>query len=1168
MSTFAIRNENQNNLKMKRRLIAVMMLTLTALTAATAQEQATVILTAGQSNAAGRADNATLPDYIQALGAGNGGTYQYCQWSYTNGGSRKQECEGVFRKFWPEREKAGKQFAFDAITYYWVEQALQQPFYVVKHAMGGTSIDPTCQSSSDFHWSADAAWLTENASCNQDGKSMLKALCDNIGASLDAIGTGKYDVKCLLWHQGESDRSGTGPDGYHDNLQAVVKYIRDYLVEKTGDAKYASLPVIAGTVPTNSKQYNKKVYDALFTLQREDANFHVIETSPGTFIGDQLHFDTNCAERLGIGMYNKMVELGLVSGQKQAVPDAVLPEAAANTLDFKTWTTNQGMTASDYQQLILSDTPLQAADGTPVYKAIGCTGDGDFSEFAETFALAENTTKSTDKIRLRGTKGLFLNSKQQTVISILNLKPGDAVTFSYASGTKNARTLSFLSTNVYLESDPAARIAQGDSVGKQVYIVKSGTQLDLTFGDGAASHSIESIKIEPGKVAIEEPQPVPTSNERMLWGSINGKDDASAKAYRNYNNTILLSWRMLPGDDAETAFDLYRQTDGGTEILINETAIKGKTNFQDNKADRTRQNTYRLTRHGSDETIGTYTMKAGQAQQGLPYIEIPLKDTKDVCALDTIWYEANDVSVGDLDGDGQPEIVVKRLLTHGKADRSVAYEGTAATESPAHVRHTVLYEAYKLDGVFLWRICSGPNIMLGNSSSFAIADFDGDGRCEMAIKTGEGTVFGDGQEIGDTDGDGKTDYREAGKHYIGQGPEFFSIVDGLTGRELARANYIARGKSEDWGDDYFKRASSLRVAVANFSGDTPSVLICRGVYERSVLEAWDYADGKLTRRWNFDTSKSGKGKDGKANKRYAAQGFHSLSVGDVDDDGMDEVVYGGMTVDHDGQGLYSSEYGHGDALHLGKFDPSRNGLQIWSCQEFGRTEAVLRDAATGATLWASVATDDNDTGRAMIADIDPNSSGCEMWWYQSNAQSIDGKDLGYKPTSCNMAIWFGEGLNRQLLNETSIHQQHDNSRIFSLYRYDVTHINGTKGNPCWYGDLLGDWREEVIMPDTTRTKNLKVFSTWYPTNYMLPWLMTDHVYEMSALNQNVGYNMPTQVGYYIGSDMETDHQTGIQEHRAISSSDKWFTLQGISVRVPQKGIYIKNGRKVIVGNKK
>ena len=624
------------------------------------------------------------------------------------------------------------------------------------------------------------------------------------------------------------------------------------------------------------------------------------------------------------------------------------------------------------------------------------------------------------------------------------------------------------------------------------------------------------------------------SNERMLWGSINGADDASAKVYRSYNNTILLSWRMLPGDNATTAFDLYRSADGGAELKI-ASAITGKTNWQDTSADRSKTNAYRLTMAGSSTTVGSYTMPAAQASAGLPYVEIPLKATNDIYDPNTIWYEANDASTGDLDGDGIPEIIIRRLLTTGTpgTDDSRKEEGTSAKASPAAARHTVLYEAYKLDGTFMWRVCSGPNILLGNSASFAIADFDGDGCCEMAIKTGEGTVFGDGEEIGDTNQDGITDYRGRGfttqsiQHYIAEGPEFFSIVDGRTGKQLARADFIARGTSEEWGDDYYKRASSLRVAVANVDGVLPSVILCRGIYAKSVIEAWDFRDGQLTKRWNFNTDDNKTGRDGKPNSKYAAQGFHSLSVGDVDGDGKDEIVLGSMTVDDDGVGLYTSEFGHGDALHLGKFTPSRSGLQIFSCHEFGKTRAVLRDAATGATLWKHDDSDENDTGRALIADIDPNSPGCEMWWYdsntvRSNVLSFSGNDLGYLATSTNMAIWFGSGLNRQLLNETSIHQQHDNTRIFSLYRYDVTHINGTKGNPCWYGDLLGDWREEIIMPDATRTQNIKVFSTWYPTDYEFPWLMTDHVYEMSAVNQNVGYNMPTQTGFYLGSDLNGD----------------------------------------------
>ncbi len=293
-------------------LVTLMLIAIGEWAQETPTEKVSVFLTAGQSNAAGRCDNANLPGYIQTLGTENDGSYKYCQWSYTNGSTRKSESEGVFRKFWPEMESANNsgRFAYDAIVYYWIEKALQKDFYVVKHAQGGTSIDPTCKSTLDYHWSADATWLAEHASCNADGTSMLKAFCDNIGASLDAIAEAgnTYDVKAMIWHQGESDRSGTGPDGYHDNLKAVVKHVRDYLVTKTGDDKYATLDFICGTVPTNSSQYNKKVYDALFTLASEDSHFHVIETSPGTFIGDQLHFDANCAERLGIGMYNKMMQ--------------------------------------------------------------------------------------------------------------------------------------------------------------------------------------------------------------------------------------------------------------------------------------------------------------------------------------------------------------------------------------------------------------------------------------------------------------------------------------------------------------------------------------------------------------------------------------------------------------------------------------------------------------------------------------------------------------------------------------------------------------------------------------------------------------------------------------------------------------------------------------------
>lgn len=271
----------------------------------------TVIITAGQSNTAGRCYNDSLPEYIRALG----GQYMFCQWSYTNGRTRKADKEGEFRPFWPEMEGRGKgagRFAYDAITYYLIEQALQQPFYVIKVAEGGTSIDPACKSTNNHHWSADEEFLDSTHSINYGGLSLLKAFEDNIDKSLDVLKAQGLEpqIKCMMWHQGESDRAKAA--NYHDNLQEMVAHIRQHLVTKTGNKEYAMLPFLCGAVPQNSKQYRKQVEEAKQQLAREDKNFHYIPLEDATFIGDQLHFDRPTAERLGQAMYDKMKELKLV----------------------------------------------------------------------------------------------------------------------------------------------------------------------------------------------------------------------------------------------------------------------------------------------------------------------------------------------------------------------------------------------------------------------------------------------------------------------------------------------------------------------------------------------------------------------------------------------------------------------------------------------------------------------------------------------------------------------------------------------------------------------------------------------------------------------------------------------------------------------------------------
>ncbi|MBR0050139.1 MAG: hypothetical protein IJP74_12630 [Prevotella sp.] len=732
--------------------------------------------------------------------------------------------------------------------------------------------------------------------------------------------------------------------------------------------------------------------------------------------------------------------------------------------------------------------------------------------------------------------------------------------------------------------------------------------------------------------------------DRALWGSIAEKPASGAINYGDYtasNNKVLLTWRMLPTDTEDTAFDIWRKMgDTGSWSCLNDMFLTGNkgikaTNYQHTPLTNiTGDVHYRLTYAGQkncDEYLSEYTMPQQQAKNKLPYIEIPLQSTADCSDYPDIFtYEANDCSVADLDGDGQFEIVVKRLLAGGTADDS---------GSDPRAKHVIVWDAYKLDGTMLWRVKSGPNIIPGNSSSVMLGDLDGDGCAEFVLKTGEGTVFGDGKEMGDTDGDGITDYRKNwGGHYAGDqsgkygGPEYFSVVDGKTGRELARGNFIARGpegqtpeqwvanystNSQSWGDGYWKRANSLRMGLACFTGKGMQVFLGRGVYARTVVEGWDYTpgtpdakwelEGTLTRLWKFDSATTNghwslvngqwtfdkaKNKDGKANSAYTGQGNHAFNVADLDGDGLDEVMYGSCAFDNDGTGLWTSGLGHGDANHVGVFQLGYQGLQVFHCLESGKTEVALHDAKTGAVIWDIVAATEGDQGRCMVADVNPNSPGCEFWKYGNELYNQNGKPLmnsagtaRAEENSCNAGIWFDGTLNRQMINEGIINS-YAHGRTFTMYRYDMSFNNSSKSNPGWYGDMLGDWREEVIVPDATKTKNLKLFSTWYPTEHRIPWLMTDHTYYMQAIHENVGYNQPTNVGYYLGSDYASDAEIWEAAHNA-DQAIRDYTAMGIATvnnnnnavrkgifdlqgrRMPSsqkltKGIYIENGKKVFV----
>ena len=267
-----------------------------------ARAQVPVVLVAGQSNTDGRVDNAELPEYIKRDG------YRYCQWSF---GSGVHSGDGRFAPFAPRNySQKPERWAYDAVVYYELERLWQQPFYVIKESLGGTAIDPRCESNSNMHWSANPDYLATTAASDKGGLSLLKAFTENIGACIDnqlsKLPEG-YDIKFMLWHQGESDRSQA--DSYHDNLKAVVDYVRTYLVNKTGQQKYARLPFICGTFSKASRQGSPKVAAAMYRLQQEDANFHVVDVSDATLGRDQIHFDAAGAELLGKRMFQKVQEI-------------------------------------------------------------------------------------------------------------------------------------------------------------------------------------------------------------------------------------------------------------------------------------------------------------------------------------------------------------------------------------------------------------------------------------------------------------------------------------------------------------------------------------------------------------------------------------------------------------------------------------------------------------------------------------------------------------------------------------------------------------------------------------------------------------------------------------------------------------------------------------------
>ena len=276
-------------------------------------------------------------------------------------------------------------------------------------------------------------------------------------------------------------------------------------------------------------------------------------------------------------------------------------------------------------------------------------------------------------------------------------------------------------------------------------------------------------------------------------------------------------------------------------------------------------------------------------------------------AGESYTYSPGDASVGDLDGDGDYEIVLKWDPSNQRDNSQDGYTGN------------VFIDAYELNGTRLWRIDLGRNIRAGaHYTQFQVYDYDGDGRAEVVCKTADGTRSGTGQVIGNAN----ADHRNSAGRII-TGPEFLTVFDGQTGAVRATANFEpARGYIADWGDNYGNRGDRFLAGTAYLDGQRPSIIMGRGYYARSKIAAWDFRNGNLTLRWLFNSANVG--------SNWEGRGAHSLSVADVDNNGSQEIIYGGMTINATGSGRYTTSfYAHGDALHVGDLVSSRPGLEIW-----------------------------------------------------------------------------------------------------------------------------------------------------------------------------------------------------------------------------------------------
>lgn len=554
------------------------------------------------------------------------------------------------------------------------------------------------------------------------------------------------------------------------------------------------------------------------------------------------------------------------------------------------------------------------------------------------------------------------------------------------------------------------------------------------------------------------------------------------------NDGIFLSWRVFGYDPTDVAFNIYRNG-----AKVNSSPITGASNMVDGSGNAGATYTVTAIIGGTEQAVGgTATVWDSQVKA------ITLSNRP------SGTHRPNDISVGDLDGDGQLELVLKW------------YPDNAKDNSQAGNTDNTFLAAYKLDGTFMWIIDLGENIRSGaHYTQHHVGDYDLDGYAEVACKTAPGTKDGTGKYLSmgpaANDDDGQDYANRDG--YVLSGPEYVTIFNGQTGAEMATENYsVPRGNVSAWGDGYGNRVDRFNSTNAYLDGVKQSMIFQRGYYTRMVIAAWDWDGTNLTNRWTFDSDDSGSG-DAKGN------GNHSIMAADGDNDGYDEIYTGSAAIDNDGSFMWSTRYGHGDANHIGDFDPNVSGLEIWQVSENkgSQLDHYMINAANGNVLWGNGS--GNDNGRGMTGDIDSRYEGSESWSNSvSGTYAADGTRISMsKPSSANFRVYWDGDLQDELLNSNRIDKWNGGGtdRLLTLTGQSC---NGTKSTPNLSADIFGDWREEVILHNNSTT--LYIHTTTIQTSHKLYTLMHDPTYLNAISWQQSSYNQPPHLGFYLNAGVE------------------------------------------------